>query len=217
MYAQNLLKNAELSLAAYANLNTDDLTLQTTALEEAGFSAVQAFNFANRYSVVTQFIDNEDFTDTGFSATIFKDSAGDLTIAFRGTEISQFVKDVVVTDRYILDFGAGYDQIVAMYNWWLQISSESGTIVPQYKFNVLTGVLENQPSTPATSELANVLSLDSDQKVDVTGHSLGAHLALAFNTLFSNETDVVTGFNTPGFIKSQANQNFFSINGVRVD
>lgn len=55
----------------------------------------------------------------------------------------------------------------------------------------------------------NALNADSDGKIDLTGHSLGGHLAMAFNKLFAGIVSQVTVFNAPGFIDSTFNQEFF--------
>jgi len=210
MNIQNLFDNAELAMAAYATLDENmDSSTVIANLQDAGFTLSQASNFSSRYSVVTQY--NDDITS--FSATVFKDISGNLTVAFKGTlEAGDFLP----TDANIAVEGAGYDQIVAMYNWWLRASSPIGNTVPQYQYLNAFNLFIDVPSVSATGELVDALAADPDQKVDVTGHSLGAHLALAFNTLFSTETNEVTGFNTPGFIDSQVNQDFFSELGGEV-
>ena len=81
--ATELLLNAEFAFAAYANLanGTLDEPEQRTALIEAGMSETQAQKFSLNYNVVTQFND----TDTSFSATVFKDASGNLTLGIKGT------------------------------------------------------------------------------------------------------------------------------------
>src|SRR3989338_11170370 len=108
-----LFNNAELALAAYAALNTSDLATQKTALQNAGLSGSQADIFSSRYQVITQYND----TATSFSVTVFKDTSGNLTLAVRGTlEPGDFLpSDIDIWLR-----GAGYDQIIAMYNWWIR-------------------------------------------------------------------------------------------------
>ena len=44
----------------------------------------------------------------------------------------------------------------------------------------------------------SILSLDYDAKVNVTGHSLGGHLALAFNVRFASAVGKGFTFNAPG-------------------
>jgi len=219
MVIQDIFINAELALAAYATIDDNlDLNDQLDALVNAGFSTSQAANFSSRYSVVTQFTDNEDenFPDTGFSVTVFKDASGNLTVAFRGTEVGDFVNDILTTDiNYIAAKGAGYDQITAMYNWWLRVSSPIGSIVPQFEYDGSLDLDQIAP-VPATGELVGELSEDPDKKVDVTGHSLGAHLSIAFNALFGDVVNEVVGFNTPGFTDTQANRDFFAELGGEV-
>ena len=43
-----------------------------------------------------------------------------------------------------------------------------------------------------------------------TGHSLGSHLALAFNTLFAAQVGQVVGFNVPRFTDTSTNRDFFA-------
>lgn len=81
-----VLHSAELAQASYATLvsGASGTTLADLLREPAssgGFSATQAVEFAAQYSVVTQYND----ADTSFSATVFKDGSGNLTLAIRGT------------------------------------------------------------------------------------------------------------------------------------
>ena len=217
-----LLLNAEFALAAYATLNngTLDNDEQREALEAAGMSEVQANNFASNYSVVTQFNDTEtsfSATETSFSATVFKDTSGNLTLGIRGTlELVGSPNDIIPTDADIAFNGAGYDQIVAMYNWWQRVSTPAGQNVVQYLYDVSLNALGLAQPVIATGKLTNDLAVDADQQVDVTGHSLGGHLSLAFNTLFSSVTNEVTSFNAPGFTDTPTNQGFFGTLGGAV-
>lgn len=111
---QYIFEQSELALAAYANLSNGSLTTSTQqdALKDQGraMAAPQAALFATRYSVVTQYTDSS----TSFTATVFQDNNGQLTLAIRGTLEPQDYE----TDGDIWLAGAGYDQIVSMYNWW---------------------------------------------------------------------------------------------------
>ena len=127
-----LYNNAELAFAAYANLLPGNTNAQANIDEllRVNVSAKQAKEFAARYpEIVTQFSD----TATSFSATVFKDTSGNLTLAIRGTSEPG---DFIPTDRDIALSGAGHDQIVAMYNWWLRVSTPEGQSVNQYQFDV---------------------------------------------------------------------------------
>ncbi len=227
---QDIYKQSELSLAAYAELNSSTLSLQKAKLIDAGFSSKQADKFSDQYGVVTQYNDTlaEGGLGTSFSATVFKDTDGNLTLAIRGTLESG---DFVPTDANILTEGTGYDQIVAMYNWWQRVSNPIGQSVPQYTIEFGSALLPAPTnslelysaglgainyylvplaSVSATGELASSIAADSDQKLEVVGHSLGGHLAMAFESLFRNDTSAVTTFNAPGFTSTQINQDFFA-------
>jgi Ca2+-binding RTX toxin-like protein len=220
-----LYDNSEISLAAYAYLDEGKPTTHQdniAALISGGMSDKQAREFAARYPEIVAHIPN---TDSGFSATVFKDANGELTIAFRGTEGLGI--DLSEADLgQIFPFGAAYNQIVDMYNWWQTISSPAGTLVNQYEVVTVVGdppeggirlsdafYLVPEAEVSATGELASEADMTS---LDVTGHSLGGHLAIAFNALFGSNVDQVTTFNTPGFMDSTANQIFFAALGGHV-
>lgn len=78
----------------------------------------RAGRIAVRYpTIVTRTSDDSN----GFSATLFKDASGNLTLAIRGTESDN--PKYFEADAYILGAGAAYTQIVAMVKWWKKISS----------------------------------------------------------------------------------------------
>ena len=212
---QTVFSNSELALASYASLSNGLTKTESNvkALEGAGLSATQAEEFAARYpTVVAQFNDTEGGMDTSFSATIFADTSGNLTLAIRGTlEAGDFLP----TDSHIALNGAGYDQIVAMYNWWNKVSTSAGQ-VQQYAIRgypeginpvpIAAGFyLVETSSAAATGELSA-----GNQPLSVVGHSLGGHLAMAFGAIFPTATADVTVFNAPGFISSQNNAAFFA-------
>ena len=114
-----LYNQAELAQAAYAGLaqGETDLASNLDALRVstgADMSQKQAAEFAARYpGIVTQFND----TETSLSATVFKDTSGNLTLAFRGTaELTGSPNDLTPTDADIFLHGAGYDQIAINTN-----------------------------------------------------------------------------------------------------
>lgn len=231
-------EQAELSQAAYADLIFGDLDGQDRVLEEESkILAAQATNLASRYEVALATY-NEPVSS--FSATVFKSSdSGDLTLAIRGSGVD----DWITTNPDIYSHGAGYAQIVALYNWWQKVSASSGQMVKQFAYktyidgvdSVPEGALllyksENggplsferstylvpMPDVAATGELAGALAVDSNHKVAVTGHSLGGHLAMVFGSLFFGATEAVTMFNAPGFKSSAINQSFFqTLNGAK--
>lgn len=225
-----LYQNAELAIAAYATLSQGPTSDQLQNLRAQGFSEKQSTEFARRYpTVVTQYTD----TATSFSATVFKDTAGNLTLAIRGTLEGG---DFIPTDVDIAGYGAGYDQIAAMYNWWKRAASPAGQSVDQYEVRFVplfdeppTGALSlymgtsgasigtyylvSAASAVATGELVSEIASDADQRLAVTGHSLGGHLAMAFGALFPGAAGQITAFNAPGFLTTPTNEAFFATLG----
>jgi len=191
-------------------------------------SASQAKQFAQTYSVVTQYTDTpaEGGLGTSFSATVFKDAQGNLTLAIRGTAELIGSPNDLTTDADIALAGAAYDQIVAMYNWWQRETAPKDSLVAQYRLVqtssdpraiVLNGkCLEPAGEVAAGGKLRDVISGDADRKLDVTGHSLGGHLAMVFGALFPVHAGPVTVFNAPGFIDNATNRNFFDALGGTV-
>lgn len=211
---------AQLAQASYATLSAGVIPPSRLVTPDGGgFSNEQAIAFAARYTVVAQFEDDAAGSGgmgTGFSATVFSDSStGELTLAMRGTAGS---KDLFPTDlQGIALGGAGYDQIVAMNNWWLRETTPVGVSVQQYVYDdTLLFQVRTGPSSIGTGRLVTALAADIDHRIDVTGHSLGGHLAMAFATLFSNSTSQVVTFNAPGFTSSTLNGQFFEIMGGAV-
>lgn len=231
----NLFDRASFAQAAYATfIGPADMT-DALKRPAAGFTATQAARFANKYSLVTQF--NDDATagvgnGTSFSVSVFTESGTNkLTVALRGTTE---IGDYLPTDSDIFIGGAGYDQIVAMQNWWLRETRLANTMVAQYAIQarairdtppdggiaLTSGVdtinyLVPVAAVAATGRLIGALT-ESGNTVEVTGHSLGGHLAMAFQALNNAQTATVTTFNAPGFKASAINQQFFTTLGGSV-
>jgi hypothetical protein len=197
---------SELALAAYANLFPGKTADQLDALTaNNNMSAYQAQDFALRYPTIVAQIND---TATSFSATVVADASGNLALAIRGTlEAGDFVP----TDVNIAVNGAGYDQIAALYNTWQRLTHRQGETITVYRVDL------TDPMSPLVAEsMVNDLGSPSaplispGAAVDVTGHSLGGHLALAFAGLFPINARQVFAFNAPGFIDSPQNRNFFA-------
>lgn len=227
-------ENSQLALASYASLNRGILNTveQRNALIGAGMAESQAISFVDNYAEVV--IQYNDLTalggmGTGFNATVFKDTAGttspgNLTLAIRGTD--DFFGNDSAANADIGLAGAGYDQIVAMVNWWSRASAPTEAMVNQYllvqlannaipagavvlragTFEGTSYVLDVSPQQAAGLGL-----IPAGATVNVTGHSLGGHLALAFKTIFASQAGQVAVFNAPGFKNNNpVNQAFFT-------
>lgn len=215
-------ENAQFSLAAYANLWLGmDIGQYEAALKQdgQGLSAKQATNFANTYDVVTQYNDTlaEGGQGTGLSATVFRDKAtGKLSLAIRGTELAD-TRDLN-TDAWMIASGVAYDQLVSLYNWWKRETTAAGVQVQQFQ-------LVSSSSNPQAVKLGDTLWLEpaatasgtskllGASGLEVSGHSLGGHLAMAFSTLFAGVVAQTTVFNAPGFKDTAINQTFFAALG----
>lgn len=232
--SNEIFENSELSQAAYADFsllvrNTDFYLEQFV---EADITEDQFNSFSQRFpEIVTQVIDNT----TGFSAVVFKDTTsltGNLTIAFRGTEpglIGLPEYEDANSDLVLATAGAAFDQIISMYNWWQMVSGTPGQSVnsiqgftsgvdtlPSNAVHVLGQYYYLVPDSavatgvPGSSGPASILSLDTDAKLNVTGHSLGGHLAVAFKMLFPDVVDKGFTYNSPGIGINAVTQAFFS-------
>ena len=233
--ATALFRSGLLASASYAKLaeGTTASGANVAALRDAVQAAMPprlVNEFAALYPTVVTYFDDGL---TGFQVAVFKDSSddqpGNVTIAFRGTDkLSLGDNSDLPTGADIVGPGTGYEQIVAMVNWWLRESSPAGQLVNQYELKSYSltdipasSVVLRSDATSAFvlddagtivaqgGRLADALSADPDLRVDVTGHSLGGHLAMAFSSLFDEQTAQVTVFNAPGFVDSPVNRQFF--------
>lgn len=212
---------AVLASVAYVPLRAGLTEAERGVLLSSRFASDQVDDFVSLYpEIVAQYNDGEG---TSLSATVVRSAIGELSVSFRGTV--EFIGDILPTDADIFVGGAGYDQIVAMVNWWKSVTAQAGTTVEQYRLAlrpadaipqgavVLSSdgqqayVLEDAPEAVATGTLHGQVS--PSRKVNVTGHSLGGHLAMAFSSIFSGHAEEVVVFNAPGFKDTAENQAFF--------
>lgn len=232
MIAADLASLSQIAFASYFDLVAGPPGADSLRDSGKGMAAAQAEAFSAKYVVA---LPTYHDPASDLDITVFKDASGSLTLGIRGTLPGH---DLTVTDAQIALHGAGYDQIVALYNWWQRVSNPVESSVSQFSlteyvngsaplgamklfdtssaFGGRAMYLEAAPSTAATGELTAALAADPDQKIDVTGHSLGAHLALAFNALFPSAVGQAVGFDTPGFRSSEINQQFFAALGGAV-
>ncbi|MCG7980127.1 MAG: hypothetical protein G8D81_01110 [gamma proteobacterium symbiont of Clathrolucina costata] len=211
-----------LSEASYADFDTIGAITQTdveNALIAREFSNTQAADFITHWQVVHHLPN----TSTGFSATIFEslDNPGHYVFAMRGTEpTAQWGTDITLTD--IADIGAdgiALNQGIDLFNYYQRLITPSGSDAPQYA--IYEGILpppqgitefiqldegSGQLSAPRYRYLVNAdpaaghgVIPASASTIDVTGHSLGGHLALILSRLDPYRTGQVYTYNAPGF------------------
>jgi len=84
--AADFYNKSELALSAYADFS-GGITNYQTALVNAGMSDKQATEFALQWTVLSQFPDATNQTNSGVSATLFQNKlTGEISLAIRGTE-----------------------------------------------------------------------------------------------------------------------------------
>ena len=218
---QDYFENAQLAQAAYATLmaGMTDLEIEAALDVEQGdaHSDTQAQLFALHYGI----LHSQQNTDNGFSATLFKDDNDIYTLAIRGTEFD-FNLDAA-EDIFLTDFGdIGGDgislkQAVDLFNYYQQLTTDINSQAMQLDFyeGILPpgeGVLfqdlggEAGPLGLTTYRYLKVIGsvnglgkIPPDAEINVTGHSLGGHLALILARLDPNHINEVYTYNAPGF------------------
>jgi pimeloyl-ACP methyl ester carboxylesterase len=212
---------AELSLAAYAELTTGRPNIE--GLKEAGMTQTQAEHFADEWSVIDQLAD----TSSGFSATIFKNNTtGKYTLAIRGSTLDQYGQDFLRDYQLIAHDGVAARQLVDQYNFWQRANTAAGatytaaTLTPTasttpgaFQIGTVYYTIERVPSnqlTDPTLRLGTGALTTCPASIDVVGHSLGGHLAMAFSRLFPTIATDVLAVNGLGFKSNTTVNNLFA-------
>ncbi|RLJ69168.1 hypothetical protein, partial [Sulfurisoma sediminicola] len=218
---QDLFQQAQLAEAAYANLwdadlkqpisDNEKLIAALRGPENKDFSDSQARAFVLDWQVIDHLPD----TAAGFSATIFKNRhTGAYHLAIRGsTDFPDFSADaaLIATD------GIAVRQLVDLYNFWQRATTAEGQtyavgrLVPydsfgdlplgaipidNYPFGIVMG---DSSAQPAELRLATGKIPAGLGTVNVAGHSLGGHLAMAFTRLFPGIASNAAAVNGLGF------------------
>jgi len=147
---------------------------------EGGFTRlvqIQAQQFVQRY----QILDHHANDATGFSATLMRDTqTGEYTLSLRSTEFKPAIlggdkeRDALQADADIALHGFAFGQLAAMEEYFARLKQgvkSDGTIDP---------TLQAFFATPGHA-------------INVTGYSLGGHLATVFTELHYNDNDIAFG------------------------
>lgn len=211
MNINTMLHEAFLAQAAYVDKLDAGMTgdvLVTRLISNKYITQAQAEYFAERYEVVKQ----SENLETGFSATLFKEiKTGEYHLAVRGSA-EPGLNEPDWTDANPANglYGISYNQVTDLLNFYLQLSHTSGNVA-QFSFKedyffqddappsqpyILIDTLEMEPGVTRTTYLTfseidaapAFGSITNTQQLNLTGHSLGGHLASAFTLLVYYDT-----------------------------
>jgi RTX calcium-binding nonapeptide repeat (4 copies) len=223
---QQLFDYARLADASYIDLSTTSWQGNPDAVKNRGVEqsrlpeglAVATFNTAPGGWQVVGYDDSQN-TTTGFAATLFKNTEGKYVLAVRGTEsgLQQTAIDLFKSDlKEIGFFGLALSQTVSMVNFVLRLQApENASNVMQFDLRTSTsngaptigpsviGAPMGQPGAwfwlePRTNG-QGLGAIPAGTTIDVTGHSLGGHLAGLATRLFPGLVNDAVIFNSPGY------------------
>jgi Ca2+-binding RTX toxin-like protein len=211
---KDYFEQAQLAQAAYANLDGSlplVLALQETGTGKPNFSTSQADEFRKHYAVV----DHLPNTATGFSATLFLNiDTGAYTLAIRGSD--EIVDDLLSSDIFgVFGNGVATNQLIDLYNYYQRLitpNNQQATQVYMALPNIdpLTGEVLDPGGIREGNPVSGLGRISSGTLLDVTGHSLGGHLAAAFSRLFPNVTTAAYEINGLGFYDNSYVNGLFS-------
>ena len=203
---QDLFQQAQLAVAAYADLWDDMLNQPITAdfdvivaLEAADMSQKQATEFVKQWRVVDQSAPL-GFFGNGFSATLFErlganqQSTGQYTLSIAGTvSPTDFAND-------LLDLNSGgvaYFQVQSMINYVLRLQAGSNGTTQQVE--LLTGATAPTLTSTFVSGIGPGIA---PSQLTITGHSLGGFLGQVYQRIFGSAG--VYTYNSLGVVRPNA-------------
>ncbi|MEW8009676.1 MAG: calcium-binding protein [Candidatus Thiodiazotropha sp.] len=204
---------AVLSDASYSNfedIDTTDTDDIRDALIARGFSQTQATDFIHHWRIA----DHQPDTSSGFSATLFERlgdggvGTGEYALAMRGT---LGVVDISEDLYGVAGQGIAREQAADLYRYYRRLTTPSGASV-EYTIQeiLMLTALESGSFSPLTTSVAYLevlarTSLDTglgelgtNARIDITGHSLGGHLAMLFSVMFPEAVNHVYTYNGAG-------------------
>ena len=212
---EDIFQQAQLAEAAYADFSNPTVS-EYQALINGNFSSAQAADFVAHWKVVDHVPDLE----SGFSATIFEQldesgtGTGHFNLAIRG---SRQLIDFAADSALISNQGVAVAQLVDLYNFWQRAQTPAGN-------SYVAAVLASGDSVNYvdSSQLSDVEMRTGSGtftvapvSINVSGHSLGGHLAMAFTRLFPEVDANAISVNGLGFKteNSTVNNLFAALNG----
>ena len=166
--------NAWMAVVAYKNFNQTGKTYEEILKEKSGL-LTESSDFTDKQAeeFVKRYQVKYQYADdiTGFGATLFWDTEQNKHIvAIRGTEATSF-KDIL-NDAFLGIAGVAYEQEIALESFYTRIS------------------------TPKSKGGLGLLF--TNEKIDVTGHSLGGFLTQVFTSKHQDIISQAHTYNSPG-------------------